>query len=92
MNASVPLRLLFEAVEHVIEIELVSGERYRGKLIQVQADMNARLRSVTCHPVKGHVTHIDEIFLRGSQIRYIILPDALRNHPMFTPPPRVQRE
>lgn len=31
----------------------------------------------------GRVSHLDHVFLRGSRIRFMIIPDMLKNAPMF---------
>lgn len=31
----------------------------------------------------GRVTRLEHVFLRGSQIKYIVLPDILRNSDVF---------
>lgn len=31
----------------------------------------------------GSVAHLDHVFLRGSRIRFMIIPDMLKNAPMF---------
>ena len=31
----------------------------------------------------GKETHLERVFIRGSQIRFFILPDMLKNAPMF---------
>ena len=34
-------------------------------------------------PQDGRVSELENVFIRGSKIRYIILPDMLKNAPMF---------
>ena len=31
----------------------------------------------------GRISHLDHVFLRGSRIRFMIIPDMLKNAPMF---------
>ena len=31
----------------------------------------------------GQVTRVENVFIRGSKIRFLILPDMLKNAPMF---------
>merc|ERR1719230_430564 len=45
--------------------------------------MNAMLEGVTVTGRDGKVTNLEQVYLRGSQIRYFILPDMLRHAPMF---------
>mmetsp|Transcript_53158 Transcript_53158/g.134858 ORF Transcript_53158/g.134858 Transcript_53158/m.134858 type:complete len:89 (-) Transcript_53158:87-353(-) len=46
-------------------------------------NMNAMLEGVTVTGRDGKVTNLEQVYLRGSQIRYFILPDMLRHAPMF---------
>ena len=48
-----------------------------------QDNMNAMLEGVTVTGRDGKVTNLEQVYLRGSQIRYFILPDMLRHAPMF---------
>ena len=45
--------------------------------------MNIQLTDVTITHRDGHITAAGQCFLRGSHIRFIILPDNLRHAPMF---------
>ena len=45
--------------------------------------MNIRLDDVKLTNRDGSNTHLDQVYLRGSQIRFIIVPDMLKNAPMF---------
>jgi small nuclear ribonucleoprotein D3 len=31
----------------------------------------------------GRVSHLEHIFVRGSRVRFVIIPDMLKNAPMF---------
>ena len=83
MSIGVPIKLLHEAENHVISCELKSGELYRGYLMEAEDTMNMRLDDVyvTCRDGKQY--HLDQVFLRGSQVRFVIIPDMLKNSPMF---------
>lgn len=63
-------------------LELVTGDTYRGKLLENEDDMNLSLYDVvvTKH---GQTSHMNQVFVRGSMIRYISVPEILRNAPMF---------
>ena len=80
---SVPIKLLHEAESHVVTIELKSGEMFRGYLMEAEDTMNVRLDDVKMTGKDGKVTHLDQLYLRGSQIKFIIVPDMLKNSPMF---------
>ncbi|CDR37583.1 CYFA0S01e12684g1_1 [Cyberlindnera fabianii] len=85
MSAGIPVKLLSEAQGHVVSLELNSGETYRGKLVESEDNMNVQLNDITVTSREGKVTHLDNAFVRGSNIRFFVVPEMLRNAPMFDP-------
>jgi len=83
MSIGVPIKLLHEAENHVVTIELKTGELFRGYLIEAEDTMNCRLDSVTVTSRDNKLTSLEQVYLRGSQIRFIIVPDMFKNAPMF---------
>ncbi|CAL1171564.1 unnamed protein product [Cladocopium goreaui] len=79
----IPVKLLHEGIGHTVTCELKTGEMYRGHLMNCEDNMNAMLEGVTVTGRDGKVTNLEQVYLRGSQIRYFILPDMLRHAPMF---------
>lgn len=79
----IPVKLLHEGVGFVITIELKSGELFRGKLIECQDNFNCRLEAVTHTDRVGKLTKMEHTYLRGSKIRMVVLPDMLKNSPLF---------
>jgi small nuclear ribonucleoprotein D3 len=45
--------------------------------------MNVQLKDITVTARDGRVSHLDQVYIRGSHVRYFIVPDMLRNAPMF---------
>ncbi|TQS35050.1 hypothetical protein Golomagni_04540 [Golovinomyces magnicellulatus] len=54
--------------------------------------MNVQLKDITVTARDGRVSHLDQVFIRGSHVRFFIVPDMLRyqtnwgprrNAPMF---------
>ncbi|MCJ1446348.1 MAG: hypothetical protein MMC23_006853 [Stictis urceolatum] len=45
--------------------------------------MNVQLRDITVTARDGRVSHLDQVYIRGSHVRFFIVPDMLRNAPMF---------
>lgn len=45
--------------------------------------MNIQLRDITVTARDGRVSHLDQVYIRGSHVRFFIVPDMLRNAPMF---------
>lgn len=83
MSISVPIKLLHEAENHVVTVEIKDGIMMRGYLMECSDTMNVRLDDVKLTARDGNTTHLDQVYLRGSQIRFIIVPDMLKNAPMF---------
>lgn len=74
---------MHEAKHHVVTVELKTGELYRGYLIEAEDNMNCRIDSCQKTAKDGKSFYFEQIYLRGSQIRFIIVPDMLKNAPMF---------
>lgn len=83
MSIGIPIKLLHEAEGHTVTIELKNGEVYRGLMVEVEDNMNAHVTNVTMTNKSGKVTTLEQCFLRGSHIRFLILPDVLAKAPMF---------
>lgn len=83
MAIGIPIQLLHEAEGHVVSVELETGFTYRGKLIAVEDNMNIQLRDIVATARDGKVSRIHQIYIRGSQIRFIVVPDMLENAPML---------
>jgi len=45
--------------------------------------MNIRLDDVNITSRDGKLYNLDQVYLRGGQIRFFIIPDMLKNAPMF---------
>jgi small nuclear ribonucleoprotein D3 len=80
---SVPIKLLHEGEGHTVTVELKSGEIYRGLLNESEDSMNCQMSNVTMTARDGRVSRLEQVYLRGSMIRMVILPDILKNAPMF---------
>ena len=83
MSIGVPIKVLHEAEGHIITVETISGEVFRGKLIEAEDNMNCQLAGITATSRDGRVYNLENMFVRGSKIRFLILPDMLKNAPMF---------
>lgn len=40
--------------------------------------MNVQLKDITVTARDGRVSHLDQVYIRGSHIRFFIVPDMLR--------------
>ncbi|KAI1291801.1 Small nuclear ribonucleoprotein Sm D3 [Halotydeus destructor] len=83
MSIGVPIKVLHEAEGHIITCETNTGEVYRGKLIEAEDNMNCQMSNITVTYRDGRVAQLENVFIRGSKIRFLILPDMLKNAPMF---------
>lgn len=83
MSVGVPINLLHEGEGNTVSIELTNGEKYRGHLVSAEDNMNCNLSGVIKIGRDGKRSKLELVFIRGSRIRYIILPDILKQCPMF---------
>lgn len=86
MSIGVPIKVLHEAEGHIITCETNTGEVYRGKLIEAEDNMNCQMSNITVTYRDGRVAQLENVYIRGSKIRFLILPDMLKNAPMFKRP------
>ena len=52
-------------------------------MIDAEDSMNVQLKDISCTTRDGRVSHLDQVYVRGSQVRFIIVPDMLKNAPLF---------
>lgn len=83
MSVGIPIKLLHEASPHIVTVEMRVGDVYRGTLAAVEDNMNVQLKRVTLTRRDGKVSTLEHVFIRGSKIRFLILPDVLASAPMF---------
>ncbi|KND03810.1 hypothetical protein SpCBS45565_g06646 [Spizellomyces sp. 'palustris'] len=83
MSIGVPIKLLHEAEGHIITLELKSGAIYRGKLLDAEDSMNVQLKDIIVTQRDGRQSQLEQVYVRGSQVRFFIVPDMLKNAPMF---------
>jgi len=60
-----------------------NGEIYRGMLLSAEETMNLSLSDVLRTARNGQISKLPSVYLRGSSIRFIALPDLLKNAPVF---------
>ncbi|BFZ05398.1 hypothetical protein BsWGS_08437 [Bradybaena similaris] len=83
MSIGVPIKVLHEAEGHIVTCETSTGEVYRGKLIEAEDNMNCQMANITVTYRDGRVAQLENVYIRGSKIRFFVLPDMLKNAPMF---------
>ncbi|OLY81170.1 Small nuclear ribonucleoprotein Sm D3 [Smittium mucronatum] len=45
--------------------------------------MNIQVRNITVTERDGRTSHLEQAYIRGSHARFFIVPDMLKNAPMF---------
>ena len=60
-----------------VTIELKNGTTIHGTIVGLDVHMNAHLKNVKMTLCNRDPIHLDNISIRGNNIRYVILPDAL---------------
>lgn len=71
-------RFLMKLSHETVTIELKNGSVVHGTVVGVDVCMNTHLKSVKMIPNRGATPlQMDQLTIRGNNIRYVILPDAL---------------
>ncbi|EPE06461.1 small nuclear ribonucleoprotein sm d1 [Ophiostoma piceae UAMH 11346] len=71
------VRFLMKCANETVTIELKNGTIVHGTIASVSPQMNTALRNVKMTPKGQDPISLDTMNLRGSTIRYFILPDSL---------------
>lgn len=73
-----PLTLLNAAQGRTLDIECKSGRNYSGKMKACDLSMSVTLEEASCTSAKdGERESFPELYIRGSSIKYIRVPDEL---------------
>lgn len=83
MSSSIPIKLLHEVAGFEITVQLVSGDKYKGVLNLVEDNMNCWLYDVVHTPTNGEPEQVQSVYLRGSNILYINVPEMFSNSRLF---------
>jgi len=82
-SIGVPIKLLHESEGHTVTVEMKNGEVYRGLMVDCEDNMNAQMQNVTATLRNGTEKKLQYVYIRGSHVRFMIMPDMLKNAPMF---------
>ena len=82
-HVGIPIKVLHDAEGHTVTVELKTGEVFRGKLDEAEDNMNVHISNCTKTAKDGRVSTLSNVFLRGSHVRFMVLPDILKNAPFF---------
>ncbi|GAW80163.1 small nuclear ribonucleoprotein [Plasmodium gonderi] len=83
MSVGIPIKLLHEGIGHTVSVETKSGILYRGTLLFVEDNMNCMLENVTVVKKDGKQILLEQVYIRGGSICFMIFPDMLRYAPIF---------
>eukprot|EP00920_Eleutheroschizon_duboscqi_P007934 GHVT01018382.1.p1 GENE.GHVT01018382.1~~GHVT01018382.1.p1 ORF type:complete len:144 (+),score=10.74 GHVT01018382.1:241-672(+) len=83
MSVGIPVKLLYEGIGHIITVESKSGQVHRGTLENAEDNMNCLLSGVTLTQRDGKVLSLEQVYIRGGSVRFMIFPDMLCHAPMF---------
>mmetsp|Transcript_2504 Transcript_2504/g.4311 ORF Transcript_2504/g.4311 Transcript_2504/m.4311 type:complete len:130 (-) Transcript_2504:110-499(-) len=83
MGIGIPVQILHESMEHVVTVETRNGDLFRGKVLNVEDNMNVLMQKVTVTRRDGKLVHLENVFIRGSKVRFMVLPDILAESPVF---------
>ncbi|KAL7267528.1 Sm snRNP core protein Smd1 [Rhizina undulata] len=71
------VRFLMKCQNETVTVELKNGTIVHGTILSVDVKMNTSLRTVKMTIRNRDPINLDTINIRGSTIRYFILPDSL---------------
>ncbi|CEG49838.1 40s ribosomal protein s16 [Plasmopara halstedii] len=93
-GVGIPTILLHDGEGTIVSIEMKTGETYRGLLDETEDNMNCVMKEAVRTDINGNTSHVEQVYLRGSQILFIVFPDiyplqlysthcTLKHAPMF---------
>ncbi|KAG7380788.1 hypothetical protein PHYPSEUDO_006789 [Phytophthora pseudosyringae] len=80
-GVGIPTILLHDGEGTIVSIEMKTGETYRGLLDETEDNMNCVMRDAVRTDINGNTTHVEQVYLRGSQILFIVFPDIYPSQP-----------
>jgi len=82
-GVTIPQMLFHEGEGLTLTIETRDGTIYRGMADITDDSMNVSLSKVLVVDGPAPARALDKVFLRGSQIMFVVFPDILARSPMF---------
>jgi small nuclear ribonucleoprotein D3 len=82
-RVGIPIVLLHDAEGSVVSVETKNGEIIRGLLFEAEDMMNLYIKNAVVWSVDGVKRKVDQLYLRGKEIVFIVIPQMLRHAPMF---------
>jgi len=85
MSSVLLVRFLQRLSTENVTIELKNNSIIVGTVVSVDFSMNLHLRHVKCTDSSKKVQRLDTLTVRGSTIRYILLPDTINLDTLLVP-------
>jgi small nuclear ribonucleoprotein D3 len=82
-GVGIPMLLFHEGEGLTVSVETKSGTLYRGKAEATEDSFNLSIRHATAFYPDGTTAKMDKVFVRGSQILFVVFPEILANAPYF---------
>ena len=83
-RVGIPIVLLHDAEGGVVTVETKRGELIRGLLFEAEDQMNLYIKNAIVTDPTGKVKRkVDQLYLRGPEIVFIVIPNMLVHAPMF---------
>jgi small nuclear ribonucleoprotein D3 len=83
-RVGIPIVVLHDAEGAIVEVETRNGELIRGLLFEAEDMMNLYLKNAVITDCQtGIKRKSNQVYVRGCEIVFIVLPDILKHAPMF---------
>ena len=82
-GVGIPIILFHDSEGAIITIELKDGTTYRGFLEEAQDNMNCTMKDCIKKSPNSPEVRADLVYVRGAQIKFIVLPEILSRAPYF---------
>ena len=85
-RVGIPIVLLHDAEGAVVSVETKNGEIIRGLLFEAEDMMNLYIKNCVVwnyNAIGKKKRKVDQLYLRGKEIVYIVIPKMLQHAPMF---------
>eukprot|EP01083_Nonionella_stella_P019768 54879_1 len=82
-RVGIPIVLLHDSEGAVVSVETKNGEIIRGLLFEAEDMMNLYIKNAIVWNINGVKRKVDQLYLRGREIVYIVIPQMLKHAPMF---------
>lgn len=82
-RVGIPIVLLHDAEGSVVSVETKNGEIIRGLLFEAEDMMNLYIKNCVVWNIHGVKRNVDQLYLRGREIVFVVIPTMLGHAPMF---------